>query len=547
MINSFDVFDTIMGRLSFSGIELFEVIENKLKIPNFKNLRQQSETKGIDNIYLNLKKCYNDDLIDWDKVKELELELEYELSFPINKYLNLIESNDILVSDMYLEEEIIKKIINKHKLINNKLFVETGHKYDCSFWTKNEISKKIKTHYGDNKISDYKNPMKYGINSILISNVDFTGLELKILPLNKYIAFIIRACRLTNQNDNFMNKIFNEISLPLCISICLYLNLICKQNSIDHIIFISRDGYWFKYMYNILFPDAKSTYFYLSMKMVENENFGSSLDILKNIPGKKIIFDLFGTGNTLTKLLGLLGNNTIGFMTFNHHKSKMLTVQNLAYRYMQYVDYVESLFPAPHGSALGYDDNNKLMFKDIEYDPLLLKDYMIGFETFKNYYNKLNNYINILDYSNYDLDKLKLTMFYTLNIGSHSFIKNIHNYINDNKIPDKNYNYYFKDLNIKNLIEDFVKFDCNCVFVNLTDYKNDTDYLINYLNWKEYKDFYPLDSKLTKIKLLIANDNTEIPNDCNNIEYLYIINLNETIEIKNFLKISEKLFKNIYI
>jgi predicted HAD superfamily hydrolase len=121
MINSFDIFDTIVGRLCFTGLNLFEIIEKNLNIPNFKNIRQTCETKGIDDIYINVKNYYNDDSIDWEKIKQYELELEYELSFPINKYLNIVEQNDILVSDMYLEESIIRNMINKHKLLNNQI------------------------------------------------------------------------------------------------------------------------------------------------------------------------------------------------------------------------------------------------------------------------------------------------------------------------------------------------------------------------------------------------------------------------------------------
>ena len=503
MFNSFDIFDTLMGRICFSGLEIFEIIEKKYCIDNFKNIRQKCETKGIDNIYKNIKKYYENiekyinNNIDWDEIKNYELKLEYDLSFPINKYLDLVKPYDILVSDMYLEENNIKKILNKHRTICNKLFVETGHKHDCTFWKSYSLVSNINMHYGDNKLSDYLNPIQFNIQATFIDNVIMNDVELKINQINKYFGFLIRACRLTNQNNNFINKIFNEISLPLGILVCLYLNIICKNNNIEHIVFISRDGYWFKYIYNILYPEFSTSYFYLSMHMVKNNNYGDSIEIIRKINKKKIIFDLFGTGNTITNFINIINdNNTIGFMTFNHHKSSILTIQNIAYKYMQYIDYVESLFPAPHQSVLGYDENNNILFKDLEYELWLLKDFMIGIETFKKYYNDLNNNINILEQSKYELESLRIIIFYMLNIGKHSFIKEIHNYINDNKLPEKNYNYVFTNIEIKYYIENISKFECNNTYLSFTN-KNyyDLNYLTKYLNWKgfEYKNINNFD------------------------------------------------------
>lgn len=548
MIDSFDIFDTIVGRLCFSGINIFEIIEKKLNIENFKNIRQKCETKGIDNIYLNVQNYYNNS-IDWEKVKQLELELELELSFPINKYLGMIKPNDILVSDMYLEEHIIRKIINVHCPIDNIIYVEPSHKHDCTFWKTNPIVSEINNHWGDNKISDYKNPLKYNIKAQLISNVGMTNLEQKLEKTNKYLSYLIRACRLTNQNDNFMNKIFNEISLPLCIQICLYLNMICNQNNIEHIIFISRDGYWFKHMYNILYPNVKTTYHYLSMKMVKEENFGNSLENLKNIPGKKIIFDLYGSGNTLKKLLELINDGisveskTMGFMTFNHHKSNLPTVQNLSYRYMQYIYCVESLFPAPHGSALGYSHNDEIIFKYIEYDVSLLKDYMIGMKTFEKYFNTLNKYVNILEHTEYDYNLLRTNMFYIMNIGAHSFVKNINNYIDDHIVPDKDYNYYFEDSNIKILIQNYIKYSCNLSFINLTNIQlKDLEYLKEYLNWSECV-YSNLSDEFKNIKLtIIATVNNLKLFKYEFSEYIYILDNEFSEEIEGYLKINNNLF-----
>ena len=107
-MNSYDVFDTIIGRLCYTGHNIFQILENEYNIIDFKKNRifYESLTKNFDKTYQELQNYYKKDL---SHIKEREIELEYELSFPIVKYLNKIKKKDILISDMYLAENTIKK------------------------------------------------------------------------------------------------------------------------------------------------------------------------------------------------------------------------------------------------------------------------------------------------------------------------------------------------------------------------------------------------------------------------------------------------------
>lgn len=174
---------------------------------------------------------------------------------------------------------------------------------------------------------------------------------------------------------------------------------------------------------------------------------------------------------------------------------------------MQYVDYVESLFSAPHPSVIGYDLESKPIFKNIEYDVGLLKDYMKGIKTFEKYFHTLNKHIPILARLSNDTENIKKTIFYMLNIGKHSFIKNIHEIINDNREPDKNYDYTFKNSDIKYYIEMVVKFKSNGLCLNLTKQNNidDINYLVEYLNWKCISD---IDLSMD-VDLIIIDDITD--------------------------------------
>jgi len=74
--NSFDVFDTLIGRLCYKGTVIFDIMEKITGIKNFANVRRESETVGIDNIYHRIQQLFPSMYIDL--LKELELKLEYE-------------------------------------------------------------------------------------------------------------------------------------------------------------------------------------------------------------------------------------------------------------------------------------------------------------------------------------------------------------------------------------------------------------------------------------------------------------------------------------
>ena len=58
------------------------------------------------------------------------------------KYLKTIGKNDILISDMYLNESHIRKILNKHMQIENKLHISYGGKLNNTIWKTRSIVEK---------------------------------------------------------------------------------------------------------------------------------------------------------------------------------------------------------------------------------------------------------------------------------------------------------------------------------------------------------------------------------------------------------------------
>jgi FkbM family methyltransferase len=489
MINSYDIFDTIIGRLCYKGTEIFEIIEINKKISNFKNNRILSENKSktFDEIYIKMQNIYKD--INMEEIKKYEIFLEKELSFPINKYLNIIEKNDLLVSDMYLPMEIISNLINKHKIINNKIYVSISDKKNETFWIKMKDKNIIAKHTGDNYISDYQNPLKYNISATHINNVDLNNIENEFTKLNKNYAYLIRAVRMSfddfsNNHMNYMKDLFCEFVLPFLILISFKIKTIFNKLNIDNIIFLSRDGYWFYEMYKILFPNDKIHYIYFSRLLTKN-NSTYIKNTINNIGGKKLVFDLQGSGKTF---LSLNLTNCYYFMLFSSlNKPSYLHLFNPTSGLEKMRAIIEYIFYAPHGSVINFNSN--IIINDPEYTINKLIPYMNGINFFSKYFKILNKYSNCSYNYDKNIDNIMNSIIYNLCNNDYHYIKNIFNHVNNHdnnyiKYPLKFYSQIEQD---KYYIENIINYKPNGVFMEIGAYDgitgSNTYFLEKNLNW----------------------------------------------------------------
>ena len=99
-INSYDVFDTLIGRLCYEPNIIFEIIQKKYNLNNFIKFRKkyEFETKNFEDTYSKLKNHYN---IDINIIKNYEIFLEYDLSIPIYEYYNKLVYYSSLVNQKY--------------------------------------------------------------------------------------------------------------------------------------------------------------------------------------------------------------------------------------------------------------------------------------------------------------------------------------------------------------------------------------------------------------------------------------------------------------
>lgn len=222
-IQTFDVFDTLIARRCIILTNIFFIVENKLGIEGFGIARQEAEQAllggkyGLDDIYKNLKKLMDipDELIEI--LKNAEIDEEIDNIIPIKENMEKVRDGDILVSDMYLREETIRKLLKKSGF--NKecpVIVSNYGKHAGTIWPEILSSFNIIKHLGDNVHADGRSPAEYGIDFEITDKSLLHPYE-KILFDLKFTMFgaFVREVRLKTWEEGSIDRKIQEIEFFL--------------------------------------------------------------------------------------------------------------------------------------------------------------------------------------------------------------------------------------------------------------------------------------------------------------------------------------------
>ena len=223
---SFDIFDTIITRKTGTPGGIFLLAQKKLIkekssiiIPerikkNFYDLRvyyeamarlekcnENIEDIDIEDIYNIFSKLENLTLEQKQYLMQIEIEIEKNNIVGIDSMIDQVKKiynankRIVLISDMYLKENIIRDILVKIDDVFKKIKIyvssESGKtKFQKSLFKEIAQNEKIEfnewVHYGDNKISDIKNAEFLGINTIHFKEAILLKSEEEIIKNHKY-------------------------------------------------------------------------------------------------------------------------------------------------------------------------------------------------------------------------------------------------------------------------------------------------------------------------------------------------------------------------
>lgn len=306
---SFDIFDTLIFRPFAKPEDLFYIIGEKLNIDGFRKIRMNAEaeareyaleTKGnrevtIYDIY-RIVNIYTG--IDIEVGVQTELQIEVDLCFAnpqMKRVFNLLKHQGkriVLTSDMYLSSNMIKRLLDKCGIYGyERIFVSC--EYQCSKRT-GGLYKNVQEyvgegttliHIGDNHETDFVKPKEYGIVSAFYKNVNKGGNMYRADGMSELIgsayAGIVNA-----QLHNGIKKYSSYYEYGFVygglyiFGFCNWINEFVKQNNVDKIIFLSRDGNIYKKVYDSFFGDIQSEYVHWSrvanMKYAIDASYGKN-------------------------------------------------------------------------------------------------------------------------------------------------------------------------------------------------------------------------------------------------------------------------------
>lgn len=285
-MNSWDCFDTLVGRRYQTHHAVFDAVGKKLSILNFKELRISAEKKSngtYSDIYKHLPG------ID----PNIEISIDIDHCFPIEENMQKVQDGDIIISDIYYSQEIVEKILRKCGLKKNiKFYVSPDGKRKGNVWK--EVGK-IELHTGDNKKTDVKSPRNFGINSFHYTDSFFNAIEEHISKIDLHLACWMRLVRLRCPylDDHSKNIWQDQTNFNLPILALSSLELPDKK-----IAFTYRDSIFWKPIYEKI-TNKIALRFDSSRKLLNNPTNQFKKYVKEQIGDNCIIADLQGTGKSL--------------------------------------------------------------------------------------------------------------------------------------------------------------------------------------------------------------------------------------------------------
>ena len=289
---SFDIFDTLVRRLVYEPHQVFSILAHSAKdkgynLPeNFVELRIEAERVAN-------RKCVSASIYEiYDKLAavdeetkklllDLEVQMEIELCVPNPEALEIFQrcvdehKKVILISDMYLTAELIKKILDNCKIKDNeKIFVSCDYRATKSrgslfkiVFDELGIEAKELAHIGDNKKSDYMVPKSIGIHALHYDPANIISKEKAASTTVKNLnAFCTNQLLADYSKSGMAFQIGYSSFGPLLYGFTQWLMQRFEEDKIEKVYFLSRDGLIMQRAYKAMGGKIENEYLYASRR-----------------------------------------------------------------------------------------------------------------------------------------------------------------------------------------------------------------------------------------------------------------------------------------
>lgn len=380
---SFDFFDTLFMRSVCAPEDIFQLLELREEYKGkciFTQLRNQAkkeltENYSLEELYFEINCISGISNEVLEKAKKEEIQFEERLLIPrldvISTLKTAMEDDKevYIISDMYLPKEFYLRVLKKYGvffhedniLISGELKMNKSNGTLWKFYTEEVINGKKTLHIGDNIKADIENAMKYGVEAYLtpsawdlLSISSLQGIRTKICT--EYDTAII-GCVLGElfqnpyifSHSSVMLQISNNYKMGYCVfgpvilTFLLWLMQQKKVNSIEKLVFMSRDGYFlkedFEYLCELEGKKEECCYIGISRQLAMTAAINTKKDLIEyaKMPYTgditELMEDRFGIKNVQEKI----GKNIEDYI--QEYLPEIQTyILNIKKHYRQYLD-----------------------------------------------------------------------------------------------------------------------------------------------------------------------------------------------------------------
>ncbi len=322
-VKTFDIFDTLIARRCIEPFRIFDMVAEIAGLSAFSEARRRAEASvahqpyDLNAIYVALAAMMNLSEAEAEKLRLIEIDLELENVVPVAENIAAVADGDILISDMYLGPDIIRRLLDRAGFQTKAALVVTSDgKHSGRIWPLMLDKFTITEHLGDNWHSDNVMPNRFGIKSrhtlVTAPNVvEKVLLDVGLLDL----ARICREVRLVSWSNDPSHRALQIIQASLNVPILLLASIVLvrlmQRRGLSKALFSSRDcNLWlplFRVVAKAMGVACEADYFYTS-RLTRTRPSEDYLAYARRLLSEEaIVVDVCGTGWSLAHLFETLG------------------------------------------------------------------------------------------------------------------------------------------------------------------------------------------------------------------------------------------------
>jgi FMN phosphatase YigB (HAD superfamily) len=320
---SFDIFDTLIARRCIWPAAVFDEIERRSGHAGFAAARRRAEQALGDqeytlaDIHAVLAPALQLGADQAQALLALEIEVELDAVIPVADAIALVEADSLLITDMYLPEAVIRRLLQRAGLPGHITLLRSAHgKRSGKVWAALAQAGLQLLHLGDNPRADIEQARAAGMQAVLTMKTQPTPTEAALLSAGlPLLAQVLREARLATARGGLGDELLRlqtELNLPVLAASALHLLATAGDLPQLRLLFSARDARYLQAIYDALasgLPGGHpSSHYWHSSRLARTGGDAGYLAYCRELIGPAAwLVDLCGTGASVLALRERLG------------------------------------------------------------------------------------------------------------------------------------------------------------------------------------------------------------------------------------------------